>query len=86
MFWQGFIIGIFVGASVGIVVAGLIVSAKRQNHSDKDKPELRAAEYAVMNNGTNSRQNEPGFSSYVSKAKNGDEKPAPSAENSINQP
>ena len=39
MFWQGFIIGIFLGASVGIVVAGLIVSAKRQNHADKDNPE-----------------------------------------------
>ena len=86
MFWQGFIIGMFVGASVGIVVAGLIVSAKRQNHADKDKPELRAAEYAVMNNGTDSRQNGPGFSSYGSKAKNGDEKPVPSAEDSINQP
>ena len=34
MFWQGFIIGIFVGASVGIVVAGLIASAKRRNHAD----------------------------------------------------
>jgi hypothetical protein len=61
MFWQGFIIGIFVGACVGIVVAGLIVSAKRQDHADKDNPELRAAEYAVMNNETGSRQNGPGF-------------------------
>jgi hypothetical protein len=86
VFWQGFIIGIFVGASVGIVVAGLVVSAKRQNHADKDNPELQTAEYAVMNNGTDSRQNGPGFSSYGSKAKNGDENPVPSAENSINQP
>jgi hypothetical protein len=80
MFWQGFIIGIFVGASVGIMVAGLIVSSKRQNHADKDNPELRVAEYAVMYNGTDSRQNGPCFSSCGSKAKNGDEKPVPSAE------
>ena len=86
MFWQGLIIGIFVGASVGIVVVGLIVSAKRQDHAEKDNPELRAAEYAVMNNETGSRQNGPGFSSYGSKAKNGDERPVPSAEGFINRP
>ena len=86
MFWQGFIIGIFVGASVGIVVAGLIASAKRRNHADNDNPELRAAEYAVMNNETDSRQNSPGSSSHGSKAKNGDEKPVPSPEAFINRP
>ena len=86
MFWQGLIIGIFVGASVGIVVAGLIASAKRQDHADDDNPELRAAEYAVMNNETGSRQNSPGFSLHGSKAKNGDERPVPSAEACINRP
>jgi hypothetical protein len=58
----------------------LIVSAKRRDHADNDNPELRVAEYAVMNNETDSRQNSPGFSSHGSRAKNGSEKPAPSAE------
>jgi hypothetical protein len=81
-----FIIRIYVGASVGIVVVVLIVSAKRRDHADNDNPELRVAEYAVMNNETDSRQNSPGFSSHGSRAKNGHEKPVPSAEAFINRP
>ena len=34
MFWTGFIIGMFVGANIGVVVAGLLVSAKRNDAKD----------------------------------------------------
>jgi len=46
MFWTGFFIGIFIGANIGVVVAGLLVSAKKKdakNHSS----EIRM-EYAVI--------------------------------------
>ena len=31
MFWLGFIIGLFVGANIGIVVAGMLFSAKARD-------------------------------------------------------
>ena len=34
MFWTGFIIGAFVGANIGVVVAGLLVSAKKNDAQD----------------------------------------------------
>lgn len=34
MFWMGFIIGIFVGTNMGIVVAGLL-AAKRRDAEDR---------------------------------------------------
>ena len=33
MFWLGFIIGLFVGANVGIVVAGMLYSAKNSDQT-----------------------------------------------------
>jgi len=33
MFWLGFIIGLFVGANVGIVVAGMLYSAKKSDQT-----------------------------------------------------
>ena len=86
MFWQGLIIGVFVGANVGIVVAALIASAKRQNHADNDNPELQTSEYAVMKDETDFRQNSPSFSSHDRKLKNDLERPVPSGEACINRP
>jgi hypothetical protein len=46
MFWTGLIVGIFLGASIGIVVAGVVVSAKRRDaegHSTQTP-----MDYAVM--------------------------------------
>jgi hypothetical protein len=34
MFWIGFIIGAFVGANIGIVVAGLLISARKNDAQD----------------------------------------------------
>ena len=31
MFWTGFIIGIFLGANLGLVVAGMLAAAKRND-------------------------------------------------------
>ncbi len=31
MFWTGFIIGLFVGANVGVVIAGMLLSAKARD-------------------------------------------------------
>lgn len=31
MFWTGLIVGIFLGANLGIVIAGLLFAAKRRN-------------------------------------------------------
>lgn len=86
MFWQGLIIGVIVGANVGIVVAALIASAKRQDHVDDENPELQTDEYAVMKDETDSRQNSPSFSIHGRKAKNGHEKPVPSGEAFITRP
>jgi hypothetical protein len=34
MFWTGFIVGMFVGANIGVVVAGLLVSARKNDTPD----------------------------------------------------
>ena len=34
MCWTGLIVGIFLGAGIGIVVAGMVVSAKRKDAED----------------------------------------------------
>lgn len=34
MFWTGFIIGAFVGANIGVVVAGLLISVKKNDAQD----------------------------------------------------
>ena len=34
MFWTGFIAGVFLGANIGIVVAGLLISAKKNDAQD----------------------------------------------------
>lgn len=47
-FWMGLIIGLIVGANIGVVVAGLLASSKRDEHS-MDETELQIArESAVM--------------------------------------
>jgi len=46
MFWIGFIVGIFLGANIGIVVAGLLISAKK---NDAEDPKTQSPmDYAVM--------------------------------------
>jgi hypothetical protein len=35
MFWQGFLIGLFIGANVGLVVLGMLIAAK------EDRPVFR---------------------------------------------
>jgi hypothetical protein len=49
MFWTGFIVGVLLGANLGIVIAGMLFSAKRrdaENHSSGT-----TKEYSVMDEG-----------------------------------
>ena len=46
MFWTGLIVGIFLGASIGIVVAGVVVSAKRRDAEDHSTQ--TPMDYSVM--------------------------------------
>jgi uncharacterized membrane-anchored protein YhcB (DUF1043 family) len=47
-FWFGLIIGVIIGANIGVVVAGLLASSKRQENSI-DKMEMQPThESAVM--------------------------------------
>jgi len=34
MFWTGFFIGAFIGANIGVVVAGLLISARKNDAHD----------------------------------------------------
>ena len=46
MFWTVFILGIFVGTSIGIVVAGMVISAKRNKAEDHSTQ--TPMDYSVM--------------------------------------
>ena len=37
-FWTGIIIGVFVGANIGIVVAGVIAASKRRDYEESFQP------------------------------------------------
>jgi hypothetical protein len=46
MFWTGFILGVYLGANLGIVVAGMLAAAKR---NDAENLSIETAmDYAVM--------------------------------------
>jgi hypothetical protein len=48
-FWIGLTIGLIVGANIGVVVAGMLASAKREEQHSMDKMEIRHTdESAVM--------------------------------------
>jgi hypothetical protein len=47
-FWVGLIIGWIVGANIGVVVAGLLASSKRDEHSMNENELRIARESAVM--------------------------------------
>lgn len=37
MFWTGFLVGIFVGANIGVVIAGMLSAAKRREAEDHSR-------------------------------------------------
>lgn len=46
MFWTSFFIGIFVGANIGVLVAGMLYAKKR--HDAEDQSTQTPMDYAVM--------------------------------------
>lgn len=46
MFWTGLIVGIFLGANIGIVISGILAAAKRPD--DEDHSIQTPVGYAVM--------------------------------------
>jgi hypothetical protein len=46
MFWTGLIVGIFLGANIGIVVAGILSAAKRREAEDHSSE--TSMDHAVM--------------------------------------
>ena len=47
-FWTGIIIGIFVGANIGIVVAGVLAASKRSDYADIFQPGQYPMDEAVI--------------------------------------
>jgi hypothetical protein len=47
-FWTGLIIGLILGANIGVVVAGLLASVKREEHSMAGMDMHHPHESAVM--------------------------------------
>lgn len=49
-FWVGLIIGLIVGANIGVVVAGLLASSKREENS-MDKMDMPSVHESAMMDG-----------------------------------
>jgi hypothetical protein len=47
-FWAGIIIGVFVGANIGIVVAGVLAASKRSDYAEIFQPGQYPMEEAVI--------------------------------------
>lgn len=48
-FWIGIIIGVFAGATIGIVVAGVLAASKRSNYAEIFQPGQYPMDEAVIN-------------------------------------
>jgi putative Ca2+/H+ antiporter (TMEM165/GDT1 family) len=51
-FWTGIIIGVIVGANIGMVVAGVLAVSKRSNYADVFQPAQYPMDAAVINDAT----------------------------------
>jgi hypothetical protein len=49
-FWTGIIIGVFVGANIGIVVAGVLAASKHSDYEEIFQPGHYPMDEAVLNN------------------------------------
>jgi gas vesicle protein len=51
-FWTGIIIGVIVGANIGMVVAGVLAVSKRSNYAEIFQPAQYPMDEAVINDAT----------------------------------
>jgi hypothetical protein len=47
-FWTGIIIGVFVGANIGIIIAGVLAASKRSDYAEIFQPGQYPMDEAVM--------------------------------------